>query len=164
MTNSSSAMGILEQIEFLGEQISLFRAMGRSDAELLRAEGLPNTGGCIKTLRDAGWSDVAILSIPDMDIGALSMMGGKVTTMFECPECEYEWPAPEGWVPRPWEHPWQSCPACGGDDGENCWDCGVSVEEHFTGFVLHRTCMRSLCPDCQSVHHTVCGNSREIMD
>jgi hypothetical protein len=64
---------------------------------------------------------------------------------FECPECEHEWDG----IPNPREgsHAWETCPSCGADDGENCWDCGEILEEGNAGDKC-TTCQRTLCWDC----------------
>jgi hypothetical protein len=64
---------------------------------------------------------------------------------FECPECEHEW---SGTQQPPTGHQWETCPNCGADDGENCWDCGESMEDKDLGGEMCSKCRRTLCWDC----------------
>jgi hypothetical protein len=69
-------------------------------------------------------------------------------TMFECEECEHQW---SGTQSEFGGHDWETCPACGADDGENCWDCGESMEDKMGG-VKCTACQHTLCDDCTGLH------------
>ena len=81
------------------------------------------------------------LRIPDHAEKEVSMF-----VQFECEECEHEWSA----IPNPSGsgHAWESCPKCGADDGENCWDCGVDVEDEGLGGEMCADCRHTLCWEC----------------
>ena len=78
------------------------------------------------------------------------MMGNRLTiARFECDDCGHEWDAIPG---PPHVHAWETCPNCGADDGENCWDCGESMEDTMGG-VKCTACQRTLCDGCTRLHH-----------
>jgi len=65
-------------------------------------------------------------------------------TAFECDECEHEWTGTAN--PKGNGHAWETCPNCGADDGENCWDCGESMEDE--AGEMCTACHRTLCWEC----------------
>jgi hypothetical protein len=68
----------------------------------------------------------------------------QLDTLFECEECNHEWSG----NPDPTGHAWETCPNCGADDGDNCWDCGINVVEDGDGGEMCTACRRALCWDC----------------
>ena len=67
-----------------------------------------------------------------------------VIVTFECPECEHEW---DGIQQPKGLRQWETCPNCGADDGENCWDCEVNVVD-VGGGLMCTACHRTLCWYC----------------
>jgi hypothetical protein len=64
---------------------------------------------------------------------------------FECEECAHEWTGTAN--PDGRGHEWETCPNCGADDGENCWDCGEPMEDTIGGEMC-TACHRTLCWEC----------------
>jgi hypothetical protein len=69
----------------------------------------------------------------------------QTVAAFECEECGHEW---TGEANHPRQHDWETCPNCGADDGENCWDCGMPVSEDEDGGEMCTACRKTLCWDC----------------
>lgn len=72
---------------------------------------------------------------------------GLTVTQFECPECEHAW---EGVVLDSRNHAWETCPSCGVDDGENCWDCGITSEDE--NMDMCTNCRHTICGECEHPH------------
>jgi hypothetical protein len=70
---------------------------------------------------------------------------GVTMTEFECPACDHQW---EGVARR--SHAWETCPSCGADDGENCWDCGKTSEHEEMDMCTN--CRHTICEECDHPH------------
>jgi DNA-directed RNA polymerase subunit RPC12/RpoP len=68
----------------------------------------------------------------------------QTVAAFECPECGHEWTG----ATHPGRHDWETCPACGADDGANCWDCGESMEDDVGDASMCTDCRKTICWDC----------------
>jgi predicted RNA-binding Zn-ribbon protein involved in translation (DUF1610 family) len=77
-------------------------------------------------------------------------------TAFECDECGHKWVGIAN--PKGNGHAWETCPNCGADDGENCWDCGLPTEDEGIGELMCSDCRHTICSECQHRSHT---NGRE---
>jgi hypothetical protein len=88
------------------------------------------------------------------------------TTRFECEECGHEWDG----IPGPASgHAWETCPECGADDGENCWDCGAEAVDG-VGEEMCSSCRRTLCWPCTGDHSSgrdedggLCGATQRVL-
>jgi hypothetical protein len=94
----------------------------------------------------------------------MSKLDVNQTTAFECEACGHEWSGPPR-LPTTAYHQWESCPNCGADDGENCWDCGETSEDQ--DMDMCTACRHTICMDCQRPHHGgrerdhgVCGKTK----
>ena len=66
----------------------------------------------------------------------------QTVAAFECEECGHEWTGET----HPRQHDWETCPNCGADDGENCWDCGMPMEDQAGDMCT--ACRKTICWDC----------------
>ena len=68
----------------------------------------------------------------------------RIGTAFECDECGHQWVGIAN--PKGGSHAWETCPNCGADDGENCWDCGEPMEDEIGEMCT--ACHRTICWEC----------------